>query len=459
MKRRLLIFSCFLLSFWASGQSPLPYRQFYFNPYLFNPAFNAVNGYSELSLMYRRQWLNINDAPTSGGFSFQYPTQRRVSLGFNFSTQEIVALRNSVAMATFAYAIPITSTQSLRFGLSAGLGINDLNLKEGEYDPNDPVIINASQNNFYMDGNFGVAYTNQGFRLGFALTRIFDSNIVNEESFNEVNLSRLKNRLYSVSYRFSIVQDLFDLEPYFLYRETPDSQNSWEAASLLYIKDKLWLGASYHETKGYGFFLGATIKDMFRFGYSYELPPIDGSFGNTNSHEMQISLLFGEKRQPQAKARKEKLKPVVATNPQPEEIVQVEPTPVEAQPEKFIEPVEQERFVTETIQKQPEISQPQSVAEESEAEPKPAAKPPLSFTLGKGHYVVIGAFKIMENAMHYALDLQQKGLAIPTVALNPKNQLYYVYIYSSYDLDEARKVRNQNRVKRPFKEAWLFTME
>jgi hypothetical protein len=34
-----------------------------------------------------------------------------------------------------------------------------------------------------------------------------------------------------------------------------------------------------------------------------------------------------------------------------------------------------------------------------------------------------------------------------------------VYIFSTYDLEEARKVRNQYRWKNLFKEAWVFTME
>jgi hypothetical protein len=45
------------------------------------------------------------------------------------------------------------------------------------------------------------------------------------------------------------------------------------------------------------------------------------------------------------------------------------------------------------------------------------------------------------------------------VALNPKNNLYYVYIFSALDVEEARKVRNEFRWKNLFKEAWVFSME
>jgi len=155
MKRFLLVNFISLISFFCVGQnSSVPFRQFYFNPYLFNPAYAGINGYTEAYLSYRKQWININDAPEVAGFSFQYATRKRVSLGLNIVTQDVVALRNTTAMATFAYSIPIATNQSLRFGLSGGVGTNNLHLEEGEYDPNDATIQNALVNNVYADGNF-----------------------------------------------------------------------------------------------------------------------------------------------------------------------------------------------------------------------------------------------------------------------------------------------------------------
>ncbi|MGC3943214.1 MAG: hypothetical protein QM762_01535 [Chryseolinea sp.] len=45
------------------------------------------------------------------------------------------------------------------------------------------------------------------------------------------------------------------------------------------------------------------------------------------------------------------------------------------------------------------------------------------------------------------------------IALNPKNNFYYVFIASSTNIDDARKKRNEYKLKNLFKEAWLFTME
>jgi type IX secretion system PorP/SprF family membrane protein len=478
MKRLLAVLLTLVTVHFCAAQTPAPFRQFFFNPYLFNPGYTGVNGYTELYLVYRQQWMNFKDAPKTMGVNLQYPTRKRVSLGFSIVSEEVVALRNTSFTGTFAYAVPIAANQALRFGISGGVGMNDLNLLEGEYDPNDPTIINAAQNSFYVDGNFGVLYTNRGLRLGFALPRLFDTNSFSQQSFSEVQFSALDNRLYSVSYRFPVGAGGISLEPYVLYRESPDKLNFWEAASTVHFKEKIWVGASYHETQGLGFFLGMNVKDLLRFSYSYELPPPEKNFISSSSHELHLAIRLGKKREPQTLITKSKKAQAVDSTALAKKAE-------EPEPEKNEEPAEDETVAEVTSLKAAENNASRTASQEpvpvtpSEVHPpaetstitpktdnsvvsapaKKISKPARSFSLAKGHYVVAGAFRIMDNAIRYSQGLNTKGYPDATIAINPKNNLYYVYIFSTYDLDEARKVRNQYRLRRPFHEVWLFTME
>ena len=161
------------------GQMPGPfYRQFYFNPYLFNPAYVAINNELEANLTYRQQWTNFKDAPVTAGASIQFPASDRVALGLSIYSDKQVLLRNSNFMGTFGYVVPIASNQSLRFALSGGVGLNKLDLTAEEMNSNDPAILKAASNNFYVDGNFGVVYTFSGLRVGFALTDLFKSKCI-----------------------------------------------------------------------------------------------------------------------------------------------------------------------------------------------------------------------------------------------------------------------------------------
>jgi type IX secretion system PorP/SprF family membrane protein len=338
-----LLFTALVSIYFVNAQAPGPfYRQFYFNPYVFNPAFVGINGTAEANLVHRQQWTNFKDAPVTTGASLQFPTSERVALGLNIHTDKQVLLRNSNVMATFGYVIPIAENQSLRFALSGGVGLNKLDLTAEEMNTNDPVIAKATGNNYYVDGNFGVVYSTKGLRLGFALTDLFNSNAFNEESFNKFEFSNLKNRLFSASYRFNL--DPFGnvaLEPYVLYRQTEDSNHDyWEAATLVYFKEKIWTGVSYNQHSGIALFLGADIKDKFRFGYSYEFPPFESGFVSSSSHELHLGIRFGKKSQRPASRSTSRPKPALAntnyiTDNEPTEESQEEVVTQELEGNKF----------------------------------------------------------------------------------------------------------------------------
>jgi type IX secretion system PorP/SprF family membrane protein len=461
---RKILFPLFLLTFVITAYSQVPgpfLRQFSSNPYLFNPAYVAINDQAEANLFYRKQWVNFKDAPVTTGFSLQYPTDGRVILGMNFMSDKQVLLKNSTFMGTFGYVVPISENESIRFGISGGFGMNKLDLTTEELNTNDPAIINAANNNYYVDGNFGVVYTYGGLRLGFALTDIFESNPFNAESFNEFKLSNLRNRLYSASYRFTVgVMEEFELEPYALYRQTEDGlQDYWEAATVVYYKDKIWGGASYNQNNGLGLLLGLNVMDNFRFGYSYEFPPFNTEFAATSSHELHMAFKFGTRKSRPIIVRSAGYKRTVAQKRKSirqdmkqdqraaEKAAQVE---MESAPEELIS------VQTIATEKANEPDQPVSV-QEAFGEIR-TGTPPRTDILEPGAYVVVGAFSVKNYAYRFARQIKAKGYSA-TAALNPKKDLFYVYIFSSYDVEEAKKVRTQYRAHNLFGDAWIFIMK
>lgn len=441
-----------------------PYRQFFANPYLFNPAFVGINNQTELNLSYRQQWINFKDAPAITGLNLQIPTNKRVALGFNLSTDKQVLLRNSTFMATFGYIIPISENQTLRFGISGGAGMNALDLNAEELNSNDPAIINASNNNFYVDGNVGVVYAHSGFKFGFAFTELFSSNSFNHDSFNKFAFSNLKNRLYSLSYRFNVgIMENFAVEPYVLYRQSADGlQDAWEAASMIYYKNTVWTGAGYNQNNGLALFFGLNLKDKIKMSYGYEFPPFKSGVTATSAHELHMTVTFGKKKS-STFVNKSKPAPSVKkpANDLDEPAEETEETgDID---EKTSDYAATDKKDNMNISESDPKKNPESVKVSKEDVPvevakAPAGKPARSFTIAKGHYVVVGVFSMMDHSTKFTKQLVKDGYDV-NVALNPKNKFYYVYVFSTYDLEEARKMRNQYRWKNLFKEAWVFTME
>lgn len=464
MKRWLLAFVLLCSPLLGAGQNSPAFRQFYFNPFLFNPAYAGIDGFTDVFVFHRQQWLNFNNAPFASGFSIQYPTQRKASFGFSFSNQEVVALRNTSASITFAYRIPISANQFIFFGISGGMGSNNLKIDELDY-ANDPAIINALDNSIYADGNFGALYTLGRLRIGFSLPRLFGQPNFSPQGLGQIEYSQLRNQLYSASYKFYFGSGNFALEPYFLYRLNRDNQNFWEAASLLYFKDKIWVGGSYHETQGLGFFLGMDFKEKLRFAYSYELPPVSQAFISVSSHELHLQFRLGKKRV---------FKWALKSDPLPAKVVSMQPDTVSANnllPDNVVVPSEDQtgepRKSAEPLNTPVTIDEPvvQAEVKVQKTEDNVAtdqliqSAPPRQAVMATGFYLIVASLDNLQNGLQEKNRFVSLGFTDAYLAQNPANKRYYVYIFSSLSVEAAREARDHYRSMSVTRDAWILKID
>jgi type IX secretion system PorP/SprF family membrane protein len=410
----------------CAAQTQSYYRQFFFNPYLFNPAFAAIDGRGEVNIGLRKQWLDFQDAPTTGGINVQVPSTSRVILGGNFISQTQVLLQSSTLNASFTYIVPFSEKQQLRFGLSGGIGMNRLNLTADELNTVDPVIANAAGTTIFPDGSFGVVYSAGGLRAGISVTNVFNNNPLNPQRFEGFQFSNFRNRLYSLGYRWDPSGDrLIEIEPYALYRQNTDRQlDTWEVATVVHLREVLSFGGSYDRNRGIGIFAGFNLGRSARVSYSYEL----GSAGtNTSSHELHLGLRFG---QPKAIHR-----PVSPPKKAPA-IVKDAP----AKQELPLDPGRADTIIYVT----PATTAP---VEEETAKEKPLR-----------YFVVAGVFQEEGHARDFARNLIRKG-HFAGIFVHPGNGRHYVYLFVSPDILEARRIRGVYRQRMPELKAWILTSE
>lgn len=78
----LLVFIC--CSGIKAQQNP-HYTQYMYNMNLVNPAYAGSKESISFGLLYRKQWVNIEDAPTSFTFSGHSPVGDNVGIGYLYS--------------------------------------------------------------------------------------------------------------------------------------------------------------------------------------------------------------------------------------------------------------------------------------------------------------------------------------------------------------------------------------
>ncbi len=433
MKRLFFLFAFTLLLSFESYSQQLPlYTQYVFNPYMINPSMVAFSNRPEVNLLYRQQWINIQDGPKTLQFDFQLPINSKMSVGVNFNNDKTVLLSSTSALLTYGYKIQLAPEHQLGFGLSAGIYSNKLNLDEvAAADIPDPALLTSQNNSFVLDGQFGVHYKFKGFMLGYSLVNLLQRKGFSTTAFQDVKAGQLKNQILFASYRFSLVPDVFYLQPNVSYRLSQKDLNYYEASLITSYKNIIDVGGGYRQNFGPTVMLRVHFKRL-QVGASYDFPSNTAQVSGGGTREIQLKWTFGPLNEP-AKATKQNS--TLPKNPEPEEV----------------QPIIEEK--------------PQDEAKVIKEETKPKVEEPVIITppveqktaTDEDFYYIIGAFENKANALHFLETVKKKGMKAELKESKLGRVPFYYYIHlpeyktKEVGLDKVMELRKITKID----EAWF----
>jgi type IX secretion system PorP/SprF family membrane protein len=473
MNKFLPLFTVVLLcSVGAFAQQNLFYNHYFINPSLYNPSFIAPEGYSTLYLNYRKQWIGIKGAPTTGTLNLHLPFNHKAGIALTAYQDEAGLLTTSSGLISFAYSVyfgkRVTDLNKLSFGIAAGV-TNSRIKSDPDTDLNDPVLGN---NTSAIDGQVGINYQFNRLRIAVSIPRIFDPYTTSEKSFNTGGITQLDNTISSISYNFPI-SGRFSFEPWFTYRTFNNLDPQFEALGSFKIDKLLWFGGSYRQDYGAAAFFGLSIKDKLKVGYAYEFATDQTDKLGNGSHEAQVVLRIGKKHFS---------RPQIAETTSPEEAVaQANALKEELKAKPAEEPVDEipsdnAHPADNTQPTEPVVTTPTPTTHEEVAVSKPTAerdstrddreqpKQAVTTLEGKGllpgHYVVVGAFASAVNAKNYAATLKRSGYPA-SVAFHPDRGYYIVHMTNAPTLEEAKVLRDKYRQmsRYSFRDTWILSIE
>ena len=465
MKRYILLTGIVLSGFCVSGQQMPSYNQFFSNRALYNPSFIGQSGYTEFNINHRQQWMGIDGAPVTTNVNFQTPVSDKFALGVILYSDKLGLISKYEATAGLSYKVDINSNSSLRFGLTAGAGRNDI-----EYINDDPAYANALDNSFYFSGQFGVNYNYKRFTLGFSLPQLMESEFAQEKNFEELGLKATQLTFTTASYQFDLTSKI-TLEPTLFYQSDSETIDQWGALAMVTYNDLFWVGGGYRQEQGANGFLGFNVNNMISVGYAYEFAPAAVASELSNgTHEFQLGIKLGKKRNKKDVIVNNEspviLEPQVTQEVEPDEEKDIEQpktknrnrkeesrkSEIEAYFDKDEEKTQPEEKTNETE----EIEASNDELKEDEIEPVKVREPKPG-ELAPGYYVIVGAYENPQNADAYIRQVKGSGYGV-TRGLYPETGLNYVYIKRSDDFNSALKVRNEIRkiFEFEFREAWIL---
>lgn len=279
----LLFFTCTEI---LAQQNP-HYTQYMYNMNVINPAYAGSKESMSFGALYRKQWVNIEDAPTSFTFSGHAPVGNNVGLGLSFIADKIGPITEQNVYGDFSYTLKLNDTHRLAFGLKTGVSFHKVALRDIQSSLPDP-----------SEGIFGEDINNASLNLGAGLFYYTDKYYVALSIPNMMKSAHLdyNGREYGsdVSHYFLTAGYVFDInydlkfKPSFMLKSAFDVKPSLDLSANFLYMEKIELGASYRLEDSFGAMVNFAITPELRIGYAYDYIISDIKVTSPSSHEFII---------------------------------------------------------------------------------------------------------------------------------------------------------------------------
>ncbi len=270
------------------------YTQYMYNMSIMNPAYAGSKENLSMGLLYRKQWVEIEDAPTTATFFGHSAVGKNVGLGLSFISDKIGPVEENNVYADFSYTINLGGEHKLAFGLKTGLTFHQVGLFSdinSTLPQQDDPAFSEDTNNIYFNLGTGLFYYTNKYYIGFSVPNMLKSKHLDiRRSGNEVEFgSETSHYFLTGGYVFDI-NDNVKFKPFFMMKSAFNAPTSLDLSTNFLFNEKFEVGATYRLDDSFGAMLNYTINPNLRIGYAYDHIVSSLTVSTPSSHE--IILLF-----------------------------------------------------------------------------------------------------------------------------------------------------------------------
>jgi len=278
----------------AAAQQDPQYTQYMYNLNIINPAYAGFKENLSFGLLYRKQWVEIEDAPTTITFSGSTPVGKNVGIGLNVVSDKIGPMEENNVYADFSYGLNLGGEHRLAFGIKAGATFLNVGLFDDIYytlpDAGDPAF---SENISRVDFNAGAGlfYSAEKYYISFSIPNMFTSPHLDINRGGE----SLEYGSEAVHY-FLTGGYVFDLNPNLKFKPTVMLKSAFnvpvsvDLTANFLINEKFEAGAAYRIEDSFSLMVNYAITPNLKIGYAYDHIVSDLNVTTPSSHE--VVLLF-----------------------------------------------------------------------------------------------------------------------------------------------------------------------
>lgn len=293
MKKFVILLCMFGMALGMKAQQAPQYSQYMFNHMALNPAYAGSWGFLTTTFIYRKQWVNLNGAPTTQSFALHAPSRnQRHGFGMSFFNDQIGVTRMSNLNLAYAYRIPLGGNATLALGLQGAIGNynNQLGgvrtgslITNGTTDP----AFQGNVNVWIPNAGTGVFFSTKHFYLGLSAPDLIENNLHDSDDPNGGG-----RRHYFATSGLVIGKEeaAVKFKPSVLLKFQPSTPMGLDLNAHFLFVDRFWLGVSYRVEDAVVGMFEWQISPWFRIGYAYDFTLSQLSDYSSGSHEFMLGI-------------------------------------------------------------------------------------------------------------------------------------------------------------------------
>lgn len=281
---------CIANYFDVSAQQDPHYTQYMYNMSVINPAYAGSKENLTGGLLYRKQWVNIEGAPSTGTFFANMPVGKNVGAGLSVISDKLGPVEENNVYGDFSYTLKLGGEHKLAFGLKAGATFHNIGLLDDVYynvpqSGDESFSQNTSSTSFNLGS--GLFYYTNKYYIAFSVPNMLKSTYLdyNGRSYG----SEVMHYFLTGGYVFDLSPTV-KFKPFALIKSSFNSPTSVDVSTNFLFNEKFEAGLTYRNQDSFGAMVNYAITPNLKLGYAYDHITSNLKIATQSSHE--VILLF-----------------------------------------------------------------------------------------------------------------------------------------------------------------------
>ncbi|HIP37192.1 MAG TPA: type IX secretion system membrane protein PorP/SprF [Crocinitomix sp.] len=446
-----------LISTSQAQQSPL-YNQSYINPYVYNPSYIGFSPNATVTLIRNQKWTDYNN-----GFITNYATfgallkDKKSGIGIDLYSDYVGVTSKLKAHLAYSYRIKLTETMNLRAGVSAGVIDNRINFSEAVVSDNNDPLLNQSPVNrkTNFDLNVGINYTWSNFQFGIAVPQVVGHQLF-YDSLKTLAYTLERQFVVNTSYKYFINQDKgMSITPHLLAIYSPNLPLNYNGSFIFEWEKYGWIAATYKSNYAVGVNLGINLVKNLKIGLAYDIQINEvASYNSIPNFEMLLHYTIPQFTKHDTIVQRDTIIKTIEV----EKVVE-KPT---INMDSIMALNARIKELEDSLKNRPKTQVQTETNVKDGVNVKTNADDHFIEILDKsdspnGYYVVVGAFGDKKRA-DKLLNFSKKEFPNARLIYNERNNLTYVILFYSTNLNDAKKAYRKSRKLEGgrFYKAWVL---